>query len=66
MSYSEERMKTTNSFREIEAKDEKTVSSIVHLNVNCFSFTTQSYFLVRDESFTLYCRCINEVLALVI
>lgn len=66
MSYSEERMKTTNSFRETEAKDDKTASSIVHMNVNFFSLTTQNYFLVRDESFTLHCRCINEVSALVI
>lgn len=43
-------MKTTNSYGETEAKDEKTVSSIARLNVDCFLFITQSYFLVRDKT----------------
>lgn len=43
-------MKKPDSYGEIEAKDEKTASSIVHLNVNCFFFTTQIYFLVRDKT----------------
>lgn len=38
------------SYGEIEAKDEKTASSIGHLNGHCFFFKTQSYFLIRDKT----------------
>lgn len=50
MWYSEDRMKITDSYGEIEAQDEKTASSIAHLYVDCFFFTTKSYFLVRDKT----------------